>query len=558
MREIPDPMSLVPEPITRRMSAHSSRDTLSLTTKLGLGFLFALVLQISQMLISSYFTAKIQSASLQVANALSASLAVQAGVDAVRDLRQHATDDAAAPVKVDPEVYRVYVDEIIAQTGRLTDLFDLAQHPQFAAASAKAEALSMALAELEAALRGSDAERSADALAFFADAGQECEQALLQAQLRVRGIAEDGVRNEQAVHDLPVQASLAITLGGVVLMALFVAWFSRQLVIPVERAWAALEDKVQVRTAELAKTVGELRNEIDERARAEAKMRTLHGQLVDASRRAGMAELANGVLHNVGNVLNNVNISAAVLLDRLAKSKSDGLKKAVDLIREHQADLAEFLTRSKQGQKLPLYLEQLASHLLQERDTLIGETRELSGQIDHMKEIVSRQQSYARVSGATSRGRPSQIVDDVVAVQETSFRRHDIRVEKHIDYDPECELDRSRVMQVLMNLLSNAKHSLCEHGHGGAVCEIATTKAGDDRIRLTVTDNGVGIPAANLAKIFGHGFTTKKDGHGFGLHHSANAATEMGGRLWAESDGEGKGAKFVLELPIRAPVGVQS
>ncbi len=537
------------------MTEPRKRDTLSLTTKLGLGFLFAAVLQVSQMLISSYFAAKIQTASLQVANALTANIAVHTGLDATRDLEERAANDATESAKIDPDVYRVYVDEVGTQARRLTDLFAADRHPPFAAACAKADALQGVLAALEAGLKGQDPERRVEALAFFRDATQECEQALLQSQVHVRGLAEEGVRNEQAVHHLPVRAGLAITLGGVALMVVFVLWFSRQLVIPIETAWAALEDVVDDRTAELAKTVGELRNEITERGRAEAQSRALHGQLVDASRRAGMAELANGVLHNVGNVLNNVNVSASVLLDRLEKSKADGLRKAVNLIHEHQADLATFLLQTKQGQKLPTYLDQLADHLMSERNTLIGETKDLSAQIDHMKEIVSRQQSYARVSGALSRNRPSQIVDDVIAVQEASFRKHDIRVQKRVEHDPECDLDRSRVMQVLLNLLSNAKHSLCEHDRGGAVCEIAVVGAGNDRFRITVTDNGVGIPPANLTRVFGHGFTTKKDGHGFGLHHSANAAAEMGGRLWAESEGEGKGARFVLELPIHAPVG---
>jgi signal transduction histidine kinase len=78
---------------------------------------------------------------------------------------------------------------------------------------------------------------------------------------------------------------------------------------------------------------------------------------------------------------------------------------------------------------------------------------------------------------------------------------------------------------------------------------IRIAPAGTDRTRITVTDNGVGIPPENMARIFNHGFTTKKDGHGFGLHSGANAAKEMGGSLTAHSDGPGKGATFTLELP---------
>jgi C4-dicarboxylate-specific signal transduction histidine kinase len=373
---------------------------------------------------------------------------------------------------------------------------------------------------------------------------------LLQAQIHVRNQAQQGVARERAVRDRPMQASLVVTLGGVVLMALFVSWFSRQLVIPIERAWAELERRVQERTTELAATVTQLEAQIEERKRAEARTRDLHEQLVTASRRAGMAELATGVLHNVGNVLNSVNVSANILLDRLRQSKVDGLRKAVALLDANSGDLGAFLMTSAQGKKLPHYLATLAEHLVQDRDALIGETVDLSQRIDHMKEIVSRQQSYARVAGTTSSERLAPIVDDVLAMHASSFQKHDIRVVRRIEHDGECDIDRSRVMQILMNLVTNAKHALRARDRGGAVLEICIAAHGDDRIRLTVGDNGVGIPAENLTKIFAHGFTTKRDGHGFGLHHSANAASEMGGRLWAESPGPGHGATFVLELPI--------
>jgi signal transduction histidine kinase len=69
-------------------------------------------------------------------------------------------------------------------------------------------------------------------------------------------------------------------------------------------------------------------------------------------------------------------------------------------------------------------------------------------------------------------------------------------------------------------------------------------------VSIIVRDNGIGIPPENLIKIFNHGFTTKRDGHGFGLHSGANAAKEMGGSLTAESNGPGLGATFTLELPV--------
>ncbi len=525
--------------------------TVSLTQKLVLGFLFALVLQVGQMLIGGYFTAQMQEASQQVAKALAASLAVQAGIDASRQIetRVHA-DVATDAATLDVGVYRVYVDELAVRAEQLDGACAAAADPAFALGRERLAAVMCTLTDLERAGRQHDVETRVDALSFLDDAVQGYGEALLQAQIVVRGLAAQGVQRERDVHGLPTRASLAIMLAGVVVLGLFVAWFSRQLVIPIQRAQAELERRVQERTAELASTVAALQDQIKERARAEARTRTLHDQLVDTSRRAGMAELANGVLHNVGNVLNSVNVSANVLLDRLQQSRADGLQRAVELVAQHEADLGEFLTATAQGRKLPRYLATLAAHLVQERQLLVGETRDLTRQIDHMKEIVSRQQSYARVSGTTSLARPGQIVDDVLAMHAAALQQHDVRVVRRSDFDDECELDRSRVLQILMNLVSNARHALA--GQGGAMLEITLQRHGADHFRVVVRDNGVGITPDHLTRVFAHGFTTKRDGHGFGLHHSANSATEMGGRLWAESDGPGTGSTFVLELPIRA------
>jgi len=530
---------------------------MSLTWKLILGFLFALVLQVLQMCISSYFTAQMQEATASVSASLKANIAVQRGTEAIRELHQRLrSDGAGAATAIDAAVYQVYVDELVEQRTLLDRALGRADRDLARRLGAAVEALQKHAVEVGKVVRDGSEEEARDAVAFFDDALQDVQQALLRTQIAVGHAAEAGVRREEEVHDLPMRASLLITLIGVVLMAVFVAWFSRQLVVPIQRAWAELERRVAERTRELAHTVQALEGEIGERKRIEAQKDHLHEQLVETSRRAGMAELANGVLHNVGNVLNSVNVSANLLLDRLRKSKADGLQKAVQLIHQHEQDLGRFLTSSPQGQKLPHYLDQLAVHLLQDREALLGETKDLSVRIDHMKEIVSRQQSYTRVAGTASRLRLSTLVEDVMAMHEASFAKLDIRTVGRIEWDEECDVDRSRVMQILMNLVSNARQSVRERARGGGAIEIAIRQRGQDRVQLRVTDNGIGISRADLAKIFAHGFTTKSDGHGFGLHHSANAAAEMGGRLWAESEGHGLGATFVLELPARSPAGI--
>lgn len=526
----------------------------SLTWKLVLGFLFAVVLQVSQMTINGHFTGRMQAASELVAGAMAASLAVQGGVDAVRQLRERLAADREAEVPVaDCAVYQVYLDAVGDQATVLDRSLAGAAGGRFAAIPIRLAAAQQELRALrKASPDGAAAQAVRDAADFFDDSVAELEQELLKAQIEVRELAVAGVELERSVHDLPVRASLAITFGGVVLMALFVAWFSRQLVVPIQKAWEELERRVAERTAELAATVGELEQEIAERQRTERQKEELHRQLVESSRRAGMAELANGVLHNVGNVLNSVNVSVNLLLDRLRKSKVDGLDRAVALLRAHEHELPDWLAASPQGRKLPAYLTQLATHLTQERDALVDETQDLTQRVDVMKEIVGRQQSYARVSGATQRSRLSVIVEDALHMHAQSFADLDIRVETDFAWDEEGDFDRSRVLQILMNLVSNAKHALRDRAQGGGILRVETALVTEGRVRIAVTDNGVGIAPENLAKIFAHGFTTKRDGHGFGLHHSANAAAEMGGRLGVESDGPGKGARFVLELPLRS------
>jgi len=525
----------------------------TLTWKLVLGFLFAVVLQVCQMLIGSHFTGRMQAASEQVSAAMKASLAVQAGIDAARELRDRIDADRDGPSATpDPVVYQVYLDAVDEQFVVLQGTLAPVAAGKFAAIATSLAAARAELLSVHAAMRArSPTEPLPDALDFFDDAVGELAQALSRSAIEVRAIAAQGVESERAVHDLPVRASLGITLSGVALMAVFVAWFSRQLVVPIQRAWDELESRVAERTGALAHAVEELESEIVERQRAERQKEDLHRQLVESSRRAGMAELANGVLHNVGNVLNSVNVCTNVLVDRLRKSRVPGLRRAAGLLREHERDLADFLTTSPQGSKLPEYLERLGEHLTTENEALLAETEDLSRRVDMMKEIVSRQQSYARVSGTTQCSRLSEVVEDVLRMHATAFADLDIRVATDFAWDDVCEFDRSRVMQILMNLVTNAKHALRDREAGGAVLQIETALVDGDRIRIRVRDNGVGIAEENLARIFGHGFTTKRDGHGFGLHHSANAAAEMGGRLGVESDGIGKGATFTLELPLQ-------
>jgi len=297
--------------------------------------------------------------------------------------------------------------------------------------------------------------------------------------------------------------------------------------------------------------VTEQQHEIAERKRAEEEVEALHHQLVEASRHAGMAEVATGVLHNVGNVLNSVNVSSTLLADRLRKSRAPNVARAADLLRGRDGDLSQWLAEDEKGRMLPAYLADLGQHLAAEHSEMTSELELLVKNVEHIKEIVAMQQNYAKVSGFIESLPLEKLMDDAVQMNAAAFERHHVRVIRNYDNVPNVRLDKHKVLQILVNLLRNAKYAMdaCRQRQ----LELSIQLAGKANVRVIVKDTGCGIPRENLTRIFSHGFTTKKDGHGFGLHSGAIAAKEMGGTLTAESEGPGRGATFILELPIAEP-----
>jgi PAS domain S-box-containing protein len=290
--------------------------------------------------------------------------------------------------------------------------------------------------------------------------------------------------------------------------------------------------------------------DLSERKRAEAELRQAHQQLLETSRQAGMAEVATGVLHNVGNVLTSVNVAATLLSERLRKSRLGNLEKVGALLREHADDLGAFFTHDPKGKALPDYLVKLAEHWKAEEANMLEELGLLTKNIAHIKEIVAMQQSYAKVSGLIESLSVAELVEDALNLNAAAFKRHDIRVERDYQPVPPAAVDKHKVLQILVNLMQNAKYAMEEAGRPDKVLRVGITQPDSHRLAITVADNGVGIPPENLTRIFAHGFTTRRDGHGFGLHSGALAAQELGGNLTAHSDGPGQGATFTLVLPL--------
>lgn len=283
---------------------------------------------------------------------------------------------------------------------------------------------------------------------------------------------------------------------------------------------------------------------------AEAKLDQVHKQLLEASRQAGMAEVATSVLHNVGNVLNSVNVASSCVADSLKKSKAANLSKVVALLRDHENDLGNFITNDPKGKQLPEYLAQLAGHLAGEQTVVLNELALLQKNIEHIKEIVAMQQNYSRTSGIQELLPVVSLVEDAFRMNTGAMERHHIHVVREYSETPPVSVEKHKVLQILVNLIRNAKYACDDSGRNDKQIILRVTN-GEGGIKISVIDNGVGIPVENLTRIFNHGFTTRKDGHGFGLHSGALAAKEIGGNLIAFSEGPGRGATFTLELPFQ-------
>jgi PAS domain S-box-containing protein len=290
--------------------------------------------------------------------------------------------------------------------------------------------------------------------------------------------------------------------------------------------------------------------DITARKQAEEKLRTTQKELLAASRLAGMAEIASGVLHNLGNALNSVGTSASILTEQFGRSRIQNLTKAAQMLEQHASDLGTFLTSDPRGKQLPAYFIQVAAALAAEREQMLTELGQLRRNVEHMSEVVAMQQNYARGSSLAEDCQAAELIEESLHISAISLSRHGITVIRDFKPVPNIHVTRHKVLQILVNLIRNAKYAMDETGRAEKPMTITIEPHTDCLVRVSVRDEGVGIPAENLTKIFGFGFTTRKDGHGFGLHSSANAARELGGHLAGHSEGPGRGAVFTLDLPV--------
>lgn len=353
----------------------------------------------------------------------------------------------------------------------------------------------------------------------------------------------------RALYSRTFFVALLAVVGGLIASFLY----ARKLSVPIQRleqfaqklADGDLTQRIDIKTGDEVQSLADSFNHMVE------ELNRSNRELVKTARQAGMAEMAVDVLHNVGNVLNSVGVTTQDLKRKVRHSKMASMQPVVDLMAEQGENLPDFIANNPRGQKLPAYLAVLSSHLNEEHQAMTAGLSDLERHIQHIQDIVRLQQTYSRTIGLTERVNIDEVIEDALALNIDAIKRHGISVKKHFEPLPKVVLDRQKLLQILTNLISNAKQAFQACDIPNKQIQIKLHCPEPKTLCFAVSDNGMGIVKENLTRIFQHGFTTRNNGHGFGLHSSAIAASEMDGTLKVESLGAGRGTTFTLELPIR-------
>jgi signal transduction histidine kinase len=271
-------------------------------------------------------------------------------------------------------------------------------------------------------------------------------------------------------------------------------------------------------------------------------------QQFEKARELGMSEMSASVLHNVGNVINSINISIETLLANRNATPLKALEKLADLLHTHKNDLPNFLSQDSRGSHIPAYINELALCWEKEHNQEIAELEDMTKNITLIKSIINTQQTALKNERFEQIISLNELIDETLLLSGTYLNKKITVIKEYGDLKP-IVVDKTKLFQILNNIISNAKDALVESTNTPKVLTIKTKLITKEKIEIQVSDNGIGISNGNLSKIFIFGFTTKKSGHGFGLHASAVAVNELGGEIKVSSEGYEQGATFTIYLP---------
>jgi two-component system NtrC family sensor kinase len=272
-------------------------------------------------------------------------------------------------------------------------------------------------------------------------------------------------------------------------------------------------------------------------------------QLVDQSFQAGFAELAKGVLHNLGNAMTPLGVRLSKLNDRLRDAPAAHVELAFteladeNLSSTRRADLESFLrmacrelaTRVKDAQGDVAVVQRQATIVQTALTELMRSTRN-----PHVVESVRL---------------PDLVAQTLEIVPDTCRQRLVVDADESLRKVGAVQVARTVLRLILQNLIINAADAVRDAGRDKGVLHFAAEIVGDadsEQLHLQCKDDGVGISADNLQRVFDKGFSTKsrETNYGIGLHWCANAIGALGGRIWAASEGPGLGASMHLMLPL--------
>lgn len=294
--------------------------------------------------------------------------------------------------------------------------------------------------------------------------------------------------------------------------------------------------------------------DINNRKQAEENIALLNQQLVSSARKAGMADVATSMLHNVGNILNSANVGLSLIDENLNQSVIQKILLVFEMLEKNKTHLIKFITEDEKGKMVLPYLIESASVLSREHQNQKNEILNLITHLNHIREIIDMQQN---ISGKNIIIEPISLKDTIETALKMSCHKsgnNSIAIEQSYEASDSFHTDKSKLLQILVNLIQNAKDAILSNPQpNNKKIRIKVKKGNDEKLKLYISDSGIGVIPEDKVKIFSFGFTKKEGGHGYGLHASALFAKELGGSLELESEGSGKGATFILSLPFYTP-----
>lgn len=349
----------------------------------------------------------------------------------------------------------------------------------------------------------------------------------------------------------------ACSLSGGILTLLFVGIFlQKRLIGPLQKmARHAVNvgqtDNLDARLNESrADEIGTLAREFDEMVGRLAESRQ---KQLQSAHRAGMAEIASHVLHNVGNALNSANASVETLEVQAQASKVSGLTRATHLLLEQKPNFAQFFENDPRGPQWVGYLSDLTAALETEHADSLVEIKRLRTIVQYMRDVMSAQQTYAQRTDFRQTVDLPTLIEEAIDLNHDEVQALGVAISVQCPSLPTLSLNKSKLIQVLVNLIRNAVRAMDELSDCERRMIIRVRIADETDVEISVQDTGKGFDAASREKLFNHGYTTRADGQGYGLHYCASALQEMGGNISAHSDGVGLGATFRIRLPDVLP-----